>query len=88
MLVEDEAIIAFDLGINLQSQGYCLVQFSSCTDASWWLERNHPDVAVIDVQLADVSCDHLAESLLSLSIPFNVHSADLPSIEVAPLSDA
>jgi DNA-binding NtrC family response regulator len=48
--------------------------FNSCTDAVSWLERNTPDLAVIDVTLGDEPCEEVARELRQNGIPFVVFS--------------
>ena len=48
--------------------------FHSCTDAASWLERNTPDLAVIDVALGDEPCTEVARELRQNGIPFVVFS--------------
>jgi DNA-binding response OmpR family regulator len=48
--------------------------FRSCTEAISWLERNTPDLAVIDVALGDEPCTEVARELRQNGIPFVVFS--------------
>jgi DNA-binding response OmpR family regulator len=48
--------------------------FDSCIDAVSWLERNTPDLAVIDVALGDEPCVEVARELRQNGIPFVVFS--------------
>jgi DNA-binding response OmpR family regulator len=48
--------------------------FNSCKEAVSWLERNTPDVAVIDVALGDEPCVEVARGLRQNGIPFVVFS--------------
>jgi CheY-like chemotaxis protein len=48
--------------------------FNSCTDAAMWLERNTPDLAVIDVAVGDEPCAEVARELRQNGIPFVVFS--------------
>jgi CheY-like chemotaxis protein len=53
--------------------------FKSCTDAVSWLERNTPDLAVLDVALGDEPCTEVARGLRENGIPFVVFSTFNPA---------
>ena len=48
--------------------------FSSCLEAVSWLERNTPDLAVLDIALGDEPCANVARELGHRGIPFVVFS--------------
>lgn len=78
LLLEDEALIAMDLEMNLQAAGFEVVHLMSCTEATHWLDANRADVAIVDIQLTDGSCHGVAERLRLAGTPFIVHSGDQP----------
>jgi DNA-binding NtrC family response regulator len=74
LLLEDEAIIAIDVETALKRSGFSVVMFASCRQAEDWLEDNSPQIAVLDVALADGVCVNVAATLIERRIPFIVHS--------------
>lgn len=64
LLVEDEAIVAMNLQDELKEAGYTVVgPFDTCAGAMVWLEKQTPDLAVLDTMLKDGSCKTLAAEL-------------------------
>lgn len=91
LLLEDEALIAMDVGELLASEGFTPAVVVSCAAADEWLDANPPPaVALIDVHLPDGPCDRIAERLRDLGVPTVVHSGDMASAESAggPFSHA
>ncbi len=81
LVLEDEPIIALDLEEVLGEAGYDDVQvFSSCADASAWLEANTPRVGILDPRLRDGVCTSIAQTLLQRSVPFVVYSGQAPDL--------
>ncbi|MDO9418492.1 response regulator [Pararhizobium sp.] len=74
LFLEDEPIIAMDLEAVLSQAGFDVHWFTTCRSASYWLENNQPDVALIDIELSDGTCVPIAELLIKRQIPFVVHS--------------
>ena len=81
LLVEDEALIAFDLEDSLRTLGQEVIVFSSANDASIWLKNNLPKVAVLDFQLRDGTCADIARHLLGANVPMIVHTAREETLE-------
>ena len=52
--------------------------FGSCKDALIWLERNTPDLAVLDIELGGEPCADVARELRHEGVPFVVFSATEP----------
>jgi len=78
LLLEDEALIAMDVSDLLASEGYAPAVAVSCADAQAWLDTNPaPDIALIDVHLADGPCDRIAERLREMGVPTVIHSGDM-----------
>lgn len=78
LLLEDEPLIAMDLELTLQGAGFEVAHLRSCSEADHWLSSNRPDVAIVDIILADGSCHDVVAKLRNLEVPFVVHSGDLP----------
>ncbi len=67
LVLEDEAIIALDIEGILTDAGLDVAAtLSSCAGAVEWLTANRPDVAILDIDLQDGSCEHVAQRLLDL----------------------
>lgn len=77
LLAEPDAVVAVDVTDALEKAGYRVAgPMRDGAEALAWLERNTPDCAVIDIQLADGFGLELGRSLHSLGVPFLVLSAD------------
>lgn len=75
MIVEDEALIGKALEEELRDAGFKIAgPFASRTRAIGSLDRDRPDVALLDAVLRDGSCLDLARELIRRSIPFAVYS--------------
>ncbi|MES0164155.1 MULTISPECIES: response regulator [unclassified Mesorhizobium] len=75
VVLEDEALIALDVEQSLCDAGFnVLAVLSFCSEALRWLQSNSPDVAVLDIELNDGSCEAVARLLHERNIPFVVHS--------------
>jgi CheY-like chemotaxis protein len=83
LVVEDEPLIALDIEEMLTSAG-CTVAaiLDTCEAAEVWLASNSPDVAILDIQLKDGTCESVARTLHERSIPFVVHSGSEQSDDV------
>ncbi|MBZ6074706.1 response regulator [Microvirga puerhi] len=76
MIVEDQALIGFNLETFLSGAGFGIVSaFPDNMSALAWLNRNQPDVALLDFMLRDGSCVPIARALRARGIPFAVYSA-------------
>jgi CheY-like chemotaxis protein len=73
LVVEDEAIIALDLEFTLRELG-CIVlpATASAAGALAILGTEQPDVALLDVNLADGPATPVAEALATAGVPFAV----------------
>ncbi|MES0006086.1 response regulator [Mesorhizobium sp. M0062] len=75
VVLEDEPLIALDVEDTLCDAGFnVLAVLPSCSQALEWLQSNSPDVAVLDIELNDGSCEDIARLLYGRDIPFVVHS--------------
>jgi len=71
LVVEDEALIAFLIEDMLKDAGFGeVIHAGSIRQALATLEKMHPDIAVLDLNLAGEPAYPVAERLRSLSIPF------------------
>jgi DNA-binding NtrC family response regulator len=78
LLLEDEALIAIDVGQTLAARGYAVRTIDTCATAIEWLKNNPaPVVAVIDVEVRGGRSHTLAAELLKRGIPFVVHWAGI-----------
>lgn len=71
LLLEDEAIIAMDVEMTLQSHGYSVLGPCNSIDAAREVIRKHrPDVALLDVNLGRGETSFpLAEELHDMGVP-------------------
>lgn len=77
-LLEDEAMICFDLTMALEAAGAEVVAARNVTRALSLLEKTRPDAAVLDVNLGHgKTCEPVAAKLGALGVPFLLHSGDL-----------
>ena len=53
LLVEDERLLRWALATRLQSAGYVVEEAPTLNDADSWLQKNRPDVVLLDVNLPD-----------------------------------
>jgi DNA-binding response OmpR family regulator len=75
LVVEDEFIVAFDLAETVRDEGYMLAgPYAHGEEALEMLDRDHPDAAILDVQLADGEVYSLADRLTERGIPIVFHS--------------
>lgn len=75
LLVEDEMIIAFDMADQLTSAGFTVDgPFPSTVKALAALSSGKPDVAILDVQLADGHVYPFAARLREMGVPIVFHS--------------
>jgi DNA-binding response OmpR family regulator len=79
LIIEDEPLICMDLEWVLADVGFEVITAASCSDAHLWLNGHVPDIAIVDMKLADGSSASVVRRLVEESTPFIVHSGDLPS---------
>ncbi|PTM39532.1 response regulator receiver domain-containing protein [Bosea sp. 124] len=73
LIVEDEPIIALDVEGILTDAGFELAgTLATCASAMEWLKANQGDVALLDVDLQDGSCELVAQRLHDMGSPFVV----------------
>ena len=75
LLIEDDALIGFDLSDALQSAGYrVLGPLATAAEALSLLGQETPTLAVVDIMLKDGPCTELVRELRQRGVPFLVHS--------------
>lgn len=75
LLLEDEAIIVVDMETYLRDAGFVIAgSFASCSAALGWLTTSRPDVALLDVRVADGDSVEVARKLRGLGVPVIVYS--------------
>jgi len=75
LILEDEALIAFNIQDELQDAGYETVgPFTTCSAALEWLETGTPTVAILDAALNDGPCSKVAAELSYREVPFLIYS--------------
>jgi CheY-like chemotaxis protein len=75
LVVEDEFIVAFDLAETVRDEGFMLAgPYAHGKEAIERLDSDHPDCAILDVNLADGNVYSLADKLTERGIPILFHS--------------
>jgi len=75
LVLEDQILIALYVEELLQQAGFQnIATYSSCTAAAEWLERNTPQIVVVETRLRDGPFEIIAKGLVERGIPFIVHS--------------
>ena len=70
LVCEDDALLALDLERQLEDLGFQILgPFAKQSDALRALAAHTPDIAVIDVELADGACTRLARLLRERDVP-------------------
>jgi DNA-binding response OmpR family regulator len=78
LILEDEAIIAWDLLQTVEDAGFSpATVMSSCAKTLAWLDLNTPNIAILDIGLKDGTCSEVARVLVDRHVPFVVCSASL-----------
>ncbi len=71
LLVEDEAIVATDIGVMLEETAHHILGEASSVDAALFLlKESRPDVALLDVNLQGRPVMSVVERCKCLGIPF------------------
>jgi len=71
LLLEDQMLIAMDIESSLADRGYgAVTTTNSVREALVVLEREKPDVAILDINLGETTSLPVAEALKRLGIPF------------------
>lgn len=80
LLLEDQPLISLDLEDALHDAGFSdVVTLRSRSDAQDWLDKNSPDIVILDLHLADGDCHEVLDLVAARSIPSIVYSGtDMP----------
>ncbi|WP_425989189.1 hypothetical protein [Brevundimonas sp. TWP2-3-2] len=89
LVAEDQPFIALDLALAVEDAGGKVVgPAASCAEALSLLANGTVAAAILDFNLVDGESSPLVEALVSLDVPFIVHTAvDLPTALAARFSD-
>ena len=90
LVVEDEAAVALELGLLLQSLGYRVLGPAFTVQAALkMIEAEQPDAALLDVNVAGELVTSVATALKARNVPFGLvtASADVlePELRSAPV---
>ena len=78
LLIEDDALIAMDVGESLESFGFSVHQVGSVKDAIQYLTRavDQPHLSIVDARLRDGDAKAVATLLRSRGLPFVFTTGD------------
>ncbi|MCB8820222.1 response regulator [Microvirga rosea] len=83
LIAEDQSLIGFALEISLDEAGFGVVtSFPDNQLALAWLNRNQPNIALLDFMLRDGPCLPIARKLKARDIPFMIYSAMPPPTKI------
>jgi len=83
LVVEDEFIIAMDLSETVQDLGYRVEgPYVSRANAFLAIDRELPDLAILDVFTADGEVFPLADALTRAGVPIIFHSGHFTALEM------
>ncbi|MDO9415559.1 response regulator [Pararhizobium sp.] len=74
LFLEGQPIVAMDLEQAMSEAGFDVNWFTTVKSGLYWLERHQPDIALLDIELSDGSCQAIAGNLVERGVPFIVHS--------------
>lgn len=74
LVVDNEALIAWDVECALSEAGFAVQLATSCSEANRFLENHTPAAAVLDVRLSDGECYEAAKTLADRRVPFVVYT--------------
>jgi DNA-binding response OmpR family regulator len=75
LVAEDEFFLAAELTSVLEKAGYDVIASGEVQEVLDILKREHPDAAVLDVNLSDGSVTPVAAVLKSMDVPFVLATA-------------
>lgn len=86
LVAEDEAIVAHDLCDTVEEAGYIVEgPFHDPSSAMLAFQKQKPDVAILDINLAGGTAYSLAERMMAEDVPVIFHSGMVTSDEVQAL---
>jgi DNA-binding response OmpR family regulator len=75
LVVDDEPLIALDLAMDLEADGFTVVgPAATVKEALGLVDHKGCDVAVLDVNLAGMTAEPVAQALIERGIPFVIVS--------------
>ncbi|WP_214474952.1 response regulator [Mesorhizobium sp. dw_380] len=74
LVVDDEALIAFEMEAALSGAGFTVALASSCSEAARFLADHTPAASVLDVRLSDGESVEATKTLAGRGVPFVVYS--------------
>lgn len=84
LVAEDEFITAFDLCDTFEEAGYEVEgPHAGISSAMLACQREKPDIAILDIELADGLTYELAQKLLDENVPVILHSERADALAVA-----
>ncbi len=84
LVAEDEFITAFDLCDTFEEAGYEVEgPHAGISSAMLACQKEKPDLAVLDIELADGLAYELAQKLLDDNVPVILHSEMAEALEIA-----
>jgi DNA-binding response OmpR family regulator len=75
LLLEDEALIAMDMAMELESIGLNVIQTNTIPEAFAAIETNDLDAAILDLDIKGEPTTNVAAALRDRRVPFVVCSA-------------
>ena len=83
LIAEDEMIVAHDLCETVEEAGFEVQgPHSGISDAMFAFQKEKPDAAILDVELADGNVFHFARTLEAENVPVIFHSGSLTKREI------
>lgn len=86
LVAEDEMIVAHDLCDTVEEAGYAIEgPFGDPSSAMLAFQKQKPDLAILDINLAGGTAYSLAERMMAEDVPVIFHSGQVTSEEVQAL---
>lgn len=86
LVAEDEPMVAHDLCDTVEEAGFIVAgPFDDAASALEAFEKNKPDLAILDINLAGGTAYSLAERMMAQDVPVIFHSGQVTSAEVQAL---
>jgi two-component system, response regulator PdtaR len=86
LVAEDEPIVAHDLCDTVEEAGFIVEgPFDDPSSAMLSFQKNKPDLAILDINLAGGTAYSLAEQMMAEDVPVIFHSGQVTSEEVQAL---
>lgn len=83
LVAEDEFIVGYDLCNTVKEAGYTVLgPYGDISSAMLALQKDKPDLAILDVKLDDGNVYPFAEKLLAEQVPVIFHSGNVSCDEV------